>query len=178
MEHRDWKKRLVDESKEFLAVALLLTPFFLSFSSYRMLLLGNFREAHFSYGEALVNALMLSKLILLGEHARLGRGSENGPLIFSTLDKSFLFTALYICFHSAEVVVHSLLEGKRLSGALHEAIVIQSGDLLGRALVVFFAFINFFALREIRRVMGVERFRQLFLGQRHASPFGEVENRV
>ena len=56
-------------------------------STYRMLLQGRFRQGSFEYGTAPINALILSKIILIGEYLRVGKRQESGPLIYSRMVK-------------------------------------------------------------------------------------------
>jgi hypothetical protein len=67
--------------REFLFVFLFVAPFFLSFEGYKMYLPHEPGSSLFKYGVALLNALVLSKVILIGELAGLGRYSEHKPLI-------------------------------------------------------------------------------------------------
>ena len=66
MDRAGLKQKVIHESGEFLTVFLFLAPLFGAFSTYRMLLLDQFGEAFFQYGTAFVNALVLSKIILIG----------------------------------------------------------------------------------------------------------------
>jgi hypothetical protein len=61
----EFRRKLGHELREFLAVFLFLALFFSAFTTYRMLLLNEFHLKYFSYGSALVSALVLSKIILL-----------------------------------------------------------------------------------------------------------------
>ena len=67
MEKAGLKQRAAHGVREFLAVFLFLAPWFLAFATYRMLLLNRFAEEEFEYGTGLVNALILSKVILTVE---------------------------------------------------------------------------------------------------------------
>jgi hypothetical protein len=158
----DSKKRVAHEMEEFLVVFVLLAPFFVSFATFRMYVTREFGNALFVYGTALFNALVLAKIILIGELAKLGRGSEGKPLIVSTIHKSALFTLFYIAFHILEHTVRGLWHGETFLGAIHAAAATRKGELVCMALVLFFAFIPFFAVREMRRVMGEDKFRDLF----------------
>jgi hypothetical protein len=158
----DSKKRVAHEMYEFVVVFVLLAPFFVSFATFRMYVTHEFGNAFFAYGTALFNALVLAKIILIGELARLGKRSESEPLIVSTIYKSALFTVLYVAFHVLESAVHALWHGQTFLGAIYQAAVTRRGELVSIGLVLFFAFIPFFALRETRRVMGADKFLELF----------------
>jgi len=156
------KQRIIHELGEYLTVFLFLAPLFGAFSTYRMLLLGQFREGSFEYGTALINALILSKIVLIGEYLRLGKRQENRPLIYSTVYKSLVFTLLVAMFHVLEDAIKGLLHGEGVTGAFTALRDKDIAELLAPGLVYFCAFLPFFALREIRRVLGERRLADLF----------------
>ena len=119
-------------------------------------------EKYFAYGTALINALVLSKVILIGEYMGLGKRHEARPLVFSTIYKSFVFTLLTAAFHIAEHAIRGLVQGEP-AGALSGTAI---SELFGRCLVLFFAFLPFFALRETGRVLGETRLKDLFFKPR------------
>lgn len=158
------KQRIAHELKECLSVFFHLAPFFLSFAMYRMYLLGGSENAHYEYGAALVSALVMSKIVLLGELAGFGSRFEKGPLVISTIHKAAVFTLFYLAVDALERTVRELLHGQTLTGALDYVMRTEKGNFVSLALLIFFAFIPFFALRETRRVLGPKRFRDLFWG--------------
>ena len=162
MEKAGLKQRAAHGVREFLAVFLFLAPWFLAFSTYRMLLLNRFAEEEFEYGTGLVNALILSKVILTGEYLRLGKGHEHKPLIFATIWKSFLFALAAAAFYVVEQIVRGLLRGGGFAAGLTSLRDMGAGEILGRSLVMFFAFVPFFALRETGRVLGEGKLQELF----------------
>jgi len=154
------KQKVAHEFKEIVIVFLYLALLFCSLATYSMLLLEKFHISYFIYGSALINALVITKIILIGEAAHLGRKHESKPLLYSTLHKSFLFGLLVFAFHVLEELIKRLVHGKDIAGAFHE---IRLDDLLARSIIVFLAFIPFFAFRELGRVLGQNKFRALFL---------------
>ena len=162
-----FKQKLAHEIREFLAVFLFLAPFFLAITNYRMYLQGNFSNPFLAYGLSLFNALVLSKIILIGELVHLGGRSSNRPLIFITVNKSAVFTIFYLMFHLLEEGVRGTLHGKGFLHAIQAEAFTSVGGLLARLLFVFFTFVPFFALMETRRAMGIDRFHELFLGSAH-----------
>ncbi|HEY7390364.1 MAG TPA: hypothetical protein VH640_17745 [Bryobacteraceae bacterium] len=164
MDRNKAKQRIAHEITELLIVFLFVAPFFLSFEAYRIYLLHEPGNMLFEYGAALVSALALSKIILTGQLFGLGKRSEHQPLIISTVYKAGMFTLLYILFHVLERTIHGVVHGAPFLGALHGAVA-RKGEVIARALAVFFAFIPFFALFETRRVMGEVRFLSIFLGR-------------
>lgn len=160
-------KKLANEIREFLAVFLFVAPFFLAITNYRMFLQANFSHPFLAYGMSLFNALVLSKIILIGELVHLGGRFSNSPLIFITVNKSAVFTIFYLMFHLLEEGVRGALHGKGFLHAIQAEAFTSVEALLAHLLFVFFAFIPFFALMETRRRIGIDRFRELFLSSSH-----------
>jgi len=166
MDKSGLKQKIIHELGEYLTIFLFVAPLFCAFATYRMLLLNQFREKSFEYGTALINALVLSKVILIGEHLRLGHRHEHRPLIYSTIYKSFVFTLLVAVFHALEHAIRGLLHGEGMPSTFA---ALSGGDireLLGRSVVLFFAFLPFFALRETGRVLGGQKLADLFFRSR------------
>jgi hypothetical protein len=159
-----FKEKVRHELSELLAIITLLAPFLVSFALFRHYLEGKC-GAPFSFGSAIlaafINAWVLAKVILIGEAAKIGKNSEGKPLIYATLHKSAMFTALYLILHVIEVVGKAMLHGKSLVDAFHSAI--DPEELIVWFVVVFCAFLPFFALRGIRRVVGANEFRNMFI---------------
>jgi hypothetical protein len=163
------KQRLAHGVRQFFTVFLFLAPWFLAFSTYRMLLLNRFVEEPFEYGTGLLNALLLSKVIITGEHLQLGKHQENKPLIYPTIWKSLLFTLLAAAFNVVEHVVRGLLRGGGIAAGIEAIREMGAEQLLGRSLVMYFAFLPFFALRETGRALGEGKLEALFFVGRKAS---------
>jgi hypothetical protein len=154
------KQKAAHELEQFIGIFLYLSFFFCSVVTYARLLLNDPHISYFNYGAALINALVIAKVILIGEYARLGKRYEAKPLLFSAVYKAFLFGLLVLGFHILEAVIKRLLHGEKLIGAFRDA---RIEDLLANSLVIVCTFIPFFAFRELSRVLGEDRFRELFL---------------
>jgi hypothetical protein len=164
------KQKITHEVEEFLFIFLVTVPIFLGFTTYRMLLVSQYGSKLYYYGIAVVNALVLSKIILIGELGGLGKRYEDRVLLVSTLHKSAVFALFYVALHILEGAVRELVHGQNLSAAFYSAAVSDFTELAVRAVVMFFASIPIFALRETRRVVGPDTFRQMFLGRRSSRP--------
>jgi hypothetical protein len=157
------KQRLAHEVKEFLVVFLFIAPFVFALASYRLYLRPS-ESPLFAYGTAVVNAFAVAKIILTLDLARVGKSSEKKPLIVPTLHKSAVATLLYLAFRGVETMVRGLLQGQNFLAALDAAFIRERGEFVLLGLVTFLAALPFFALREMRRVLGLERFQVLFFG--------------
>jgi hypothetical protein len=154
-----FKQKATHELEEFAGISLYLAFFFCAIAAYSALLLNQFHMSYFAYGTALINALVIAKVILIGEYAHLGKRHESKPLFISAVYKAFLFGLLVFGFHVLEEVIKVLWHKDNLSVALH---AIRIDELVARTVIVFCTFIPLFAFRELRRVMGEEQFRDLF----------------
>jgi hypothetical protein len=135
---------------------------------YRRLVLAAYDITYTNYWVALIEALVLAKVIMIGGVARLGRGLEQKPLIYPTLYKAVVFTLFVIAFAVVEHAVKGLWSGKGLTEALVELYGERFHEALAGSLVIFVALIPFFAVREMSRVLGGEKIRALFFRSRAA----------
>jgi hypothetical protein len=156
------KQKAAHEFKEIAIIFFYLAFFFCALATYSMLLLGDFHiSSPFTYGAALINAFVITKVILIGEAAHFGTKLEAKPLIYSAVYKAFLFCLLVFAFHILEEMIKRLVHGKDIASAFYD---IRLDDLLARSVIVFCTFIPLFAFRELRRVLGQDKFRNLLVG--------------
>jgi hypothetical protein len=153
------KRKAKHELRELMVIFLYLAFFFCALTTYAMLLLNEYHVRYWNYAFALINALVITKVIMIGEYAKVGRRYESRPLFLSSIYKALLFGVLVFAFHIVEEVIKRLIHGADLARASHE---LRIDQLLGRGIVVFCTFIPLFAFRETRRVLGEERFHELF----------------
>jgi len=155
------KEKIKHELREMLELSLYLAFFFCALALYDMLLLRQYSADYLTFGFALINALVITKVIMIGEYARLGRKHENKPVLVSAVWKSFVFGLLVYAFHIVEEAIKRLIHGAEPLAVPRE---IRFDQLASRSIIVFCIFIPLFAFREIRRVMGEEEFRSLLFG--------------
>ncbi len=163
-----WKQRLVREVGEYATNFVYLALFFGVFTWYRRLILAEYGISYMHYGVSVVEALVLAKIITLGDVLGLGRRLREKPLIFPTLYNAFVFGLWVAFFGVLEHIVMGFLRGEGLTGGIHELMSQGAYELLARGLVTFFALIPFFAFREAERVLGEGRIRALFLRRKSA----------
>jgi hypothetical protein len=158
----NWKQKFAHEFVQYWVDVIYLGIFFGAFAWYRRLVLAEYGISYLNYGTAIIEALILAKVILIGEAMGLGRGDKNKPLIYPTLRKAVVFSIFVGIFAIIEHMIGGILHGKGVAGGL--ALLWHEGkfELLARCLVTFCAFIPFFAFRELEMTLGVGRFRRLF----------------
>jgi hypothetical protein len=160
------KQKLIHEMNELLAICLYLALFFCAFTTYRMLVMKEMGLSYFHYGFALIKALVLAKVILLGKYVRLVKVFDNRPLIIPTFYKVILFSLFALAFEILEHAIGGVLHGKGMTEGFQEIISTGRDELLSRTLVVLSAFVPFFAFGEVGRVLGEGKLGELFLHKR------------
>lgn len=160
------KQKLIHEMNELLAIFLYLALFFCAFTTYRMLVMKEMGLNYFHYGFALIKALVLAKVILLGKYVRLVKVFDNRPLIIPTFYKVILFSLFALAFEILEHAIGGVLHGKGMTEGFQEIISTGRDELLSRTLVVLSAFVPFFAFGEVGRVLGEGKLGELFLHKR------------
>jgi hypothetical protein len=162
------KKRIVREVTEYSINFVYLACFFGVFTMYRRLILAEYEITYLNYGFSVLEALVLAKIIMIGDIIGLGRGLEDKPLIFPTLYKTLVFIVWVACLSVLEHMTEGILHGKGVGGAFHDFLRMGTDELLARCMVTFFAFIPFFAFRELGRVLGEGKMHRLFFRRRIA----------
>jgi hypothetical protein len=160
--HPDWKAKAKHEFREMLELFSYLAFFFVALAIYDMLLLKRYNVEYLTIAFALINAAVITKVIMIGEYAKLGKRYEYKALLISAVWKAFVFGLLVFAFHVLEEVIKRLIHGADMSKATGE---IRYEQFASRALIVFCVFIPLFAWREFRRAMGEEEFRSLVFGR-------------
>jgi len=161
--HPERRAKIKRELREMLELFVYLAFFFVALAVYDMLLLRQYDVEYLTLAFALINALVITKVIMIGEYAKLGRRHEDKALLVSAVWKAFVFGLLVFAFHVVEEVIKHLIHGADLQKASRD---LRLEQFAGRAVVVFCVFVPLFAFREFRRVMGEEEFRgMLFRSQ-------------
>jgi len=140
---------------------------FAAFTQYRRFLLAEYSITYTNYWLALIGALILGKVIMIGSVFRFGRWLEDKPLIVPTIYKALVFCVFVAVFRVFEYAIRGWLKGDGLAAALGEFFAQKGMDeILANGLVVLVALIPFFAVKELGRVLGRERVAALFFRNR------------
>ncbi len=169
-EKRHWKQRIQREMVTYGINALYLAVFFGVFAWYRRFVLAEYEIKYFKYGAAIIEALVLAKVIWFGEILGLVRDRENRPLLYPTLQKSLVFTLFFGVFAMFEAMVGGAIKGVGAGGGLTKLLGEGKYELLARCMITFCAFVPFFAFRELARTFGEGKLWKLFFRRREATP--------
>jgi hypothetical protein len=163
---RNWKKIILEEMVEYCINAAYLGLVFAAFTQYRRFILAAYDISYTNYWVAAIEALILAKVIMIGAVLRLGRGLEQKPLIIPTLYRTFFFMLFVAFFKLIEHAIKGLWTGIGITGGVVAFFDEKSYEMLTNSLVLFTAFVPFFAFKEVERVFGVEKIRALFFRRR------------
>lgn len=159
VDRRNWKQIIVHEVEEIAEVFVILLLFSMLLMTYRMMVLDAFHSKLFLYTMAFVNAAIVAKVIVIGEHVRVGKGAEDKPLICLVLYKALLFGLLLTAFELVEGAVKESIHGH---DPFTELMGVHGLEFMTRSVVFFLLFVLFFAFREALRVSGNRKAFDLF----------------
>jgi hypothetical protein len=162
----EWKDRVRHELIEYVTNVVYLALVFAAFTQYRRLVLAAHDITYTNYWVAVIEALILGKVIMIGGVFHLGRGLENRPLIFPTLYKTVVFSVFVGVFTVIEHAIKGLWHGKGLVEGVADFLGKGFHELIADSLIIFVAFIPFFAVKELGRVLGEHRIWTLFFRKR------------
>ncbi|HVP69175.1 MAG TPA: hypothetical protein VMT17_18135 [Anaeromyxobacteraceae bacterium] len=151
-----------EELREYLAISLYLCVFLAALLNYRRVVLAEVGITYAHWGYAAIEALILGKVILLGEAMRFGKRLEHRPLIVSAAYKSLVFGCFVLAFLVLEHAVHALLTHESLAPAV-ERVFAQPSAAIAHVLLVIVAFIPYFMVREAGRLLGEKSLLALML---------------
>lgn len=168
---RKFRERGVAEAKRFVIIFIYLWALFGLFVLHQRIVLHERGVGYTFHGVAVLNALVLAKVMLVFEDLDLGRWLPRRRLIYRISGESLLLTILFIVMHLGEQRVIEALRGEQISGA--EAIGGGGiGGLLSVAAIVFVALMPFFAFKNVSRALGRGRLEAILIKIRPLSPDG------
>ena len=160
------KERAIEELKLFWIITLYLWVFLGSFTVYRRLIVAETGATYLHYGIALIEALVIAKVILIGKMFGFSRRFEDMPLIVPVLYKSVLFGMLVLLFGVIEHLVEGWFHKQGLVGGFRDIDELGAYELGARVLMLVVAFVPFFAFAEIGRVLGAQKLAAMFFSKR------------
>ena len=177
---RKLKEKAVEETRKLVVFTSYVWVVISLFDVHKLLI---FRAQHistpigFKLGLNLVNALVLGKIVLLGDAFHLGERLQAKAPIYRVLFRSAVFAALLICFEILEEVIIGVWHHKTIAQSIPQW---GGGGLEGKILVGILAFVSLIplsAFMEIHRALGDAEFRSLFFEKRPKTDATQPETR-
>jgi len=163
------KQRALHGARKFFWIFVYLWVLFGLLALHETLILARHDIEYVPFGFAALNALVLGKVMLIGEELHFARRLEDRPLIYSILYKSAAFAVLLMCFRIVEKFLRGVLGGHSVAESLPAVGGGSLAEILAGGLIVAIALIPFFAFNEIGRVMGEDKLRSLLLKERRTA---------
>jgi hypothetical protein len=164
------KERAFDEFKRFFIIFLYLWIVFGLLSIHKTIVLSQHHLDTEEHAFAIINAFVFAKVLLVGEHFKLGTRFSHRPLIYPILYKCAVFSMVLIGFHIIESVGMGLWHGHTIVESLPPFLGWNPRGLLAVSVVCFVLLLPFFGFREIARVIGRDEMRALLLQPRDRDP--------
>jgi hypothetical protein len=161
---RNWKAKLYDELKAFLTIFAYLWLVFFVFLVHEWIVLADNHIGFRFYGMAALNALVLSKIMLIAEDLGFADRFHAKPLVVPIAYKSMLFSVLLVGAYILEELVIGWFHDKSVTESFPQ---LGGGGLLGPLSVtalLCIALVPFFAFRELARLVGQAEFRLIMFG--------------
>lgn len=162
---RGLKERALEELKVYWIITLYLWLFLGLFTVYRRLILAETGTVYLHYGFALVEAMIIAKVVLIGRMFGFSRRFEDRTLIVPVLYKSIVFGLLVMLFGLIEHLVVGWFHKQGLVGGLREIAELGVYELAARVLMMMVAFVPFFAFAELGRVLGMKKLVAMFFSK-------------
>ena len=156
------KEKAEEELKLFVLIFAYLFVFFAAFLAYRRMISRELGASYLKYGYALIEAAVIAKVILIGKALGLGAKRTGRPLMFAVLRSSLVYGALVAAFTVLEHVVDGWIHRKNLAETFSEFATKAGPEALGKSLILFVAFLPFFAFWEVGRLVGGKRMFRMF----------------
>ncbi|MFO1306025.1 MAG: hypothetical protein U1F54_20055 [Burkholderiales bacterium] len=163
--HDGWKAKAIHEFKAFWIIAIYLFMFLGLFTIYRRLVIAEVGSAYLHYGIALIQALVIAKIVLVGQMFSFTRKHDDKALIWPILYKTLLFALMVIAFGVVERLVEAWIHHEGIRGAVDKIVSMGIDEFAARMLLLVFSFIPFFAFGELGRVLGMNRLVGLFFSR-------------
>jgi uncharacterized protein DUF4339 len=178
-EKPSWRTRLLEELRSFLIIFAYLWLVFLVFLVHEWTVLASDQIGFRFYGLAVVNALVLSKIMLIADGLHFADRLKDKPLIYPIAFKSVAFSVLLVIAYIVEEIAVGLFHGKTAAESFPE---IGGGGAMGvltTGAIMCVALVPFFSFREIARAIGEAEFRAMMLGpprEKRSSASGEPQS--
>jgi hypothetical protein len=173
-QHMNLKGRVRHELRAYLIITLFFAVILGVFNIYRRQILGEAGVSYSNYGISLIEALILAKIVLIGDAMNLKLIGGAGRSIFElAVLRSILFALLVWLFTILERVVEGLIRRMDWAEIAHSLVQHGLHEMAARVIMMFAAFLPFFALWELRLRLGPRRFFDLWFSRPDAVRVGD-----
>jgi hypothetical protein len=159
-------KKITDEFKEFVVIAIYIYIFFAALIYLKAAILEANGIPYDHLGLAAVKALICAKFVLLGQALHLGERKTTRPLIWPTLYKSAVFLVLLLVLNFLEEIIVGLFHHRPIAESIAEVGGGTLPQLIGTSVLLLLLLMPFFAFKSLGEVVGEHNLIRLFFGGR------------
>lgn len=156
------KKKFLDEIYLFFTYTLFIFILFSIFNIYERLLLDDYGKSHMRYGYSLIEALILAKVILIGQAVNLGSKFKHKPLYISILYKTLVFSIVLVLLTVGEHFIMGYFAGRTWVQTYHELMQQQLNIILAKNFIMIIIFAQFFTVLALSQALGEHKLYELF----------------
>jgi hypothetical protein len=160
------KKMVMHEAFEFYAYTLFLFILFSIFTVYQRLLLDEYGHQQIYYGYSLIQALILAKVILIGEGLHVGKRFQNKPLLIPVFYKTIIFSLAVLVMLIIEHFVTGYFKGHTVAETCEVILKYKANIMLSKIFILFIIFFQFFSFLELNKALGEGKLFDLFFKRR------------
>jgi hypothetical protein len=151
---RSLKQRAFDEVAKFSTIVFYLWVMFGTFAVHESVVSEKDHINYHFYGFALVNALIMGKVMLVAEDLHFADWFKDRPLLCPILCKAVAFSILFLVFDVVEEAVVGVFKGLTIGQSIPTIGGGSASGVIFVAIILAVALTPFFAFREIGRVLG------------------------
>ena len=167
-QQKNIKQKLLTELKRFYLYTFFLFILFDVFNLYERLLLRGEGDlnSQLRYGYSLFEALILAKVIMIGDAFNIGDKFKRWPLVVHVIYKTLAFTLLLLIFNILEHCLFGWIAGRTVAEIYHKLMQHNINIILARDLIIMVIFAQFFTMLETSRALGDDKLFALFFKKR------------
>jgi hypothetical protein len=163
------KEKAISEIKKLAVIVGYLWMLFVLLQLHKVTILREqdpMAPLGYQVGFALINALILGKVILIAEAFHFGEHFRAKPLVYAILFKSVVFTVLLVCCDMLEEVLVGVFHHKSITESIPRLGGGGTEGILLVGLMVFIVLIPFFSFTEIAQIIGEDKLFSMIFKRR------------
>lgn len=159
------RDRAVSGLKRFAVIFLYFWGLLAIMALHKSLILAE-SGLHYRQGFAIVNALVLAKILFVAEEFKVGERYEREPLVYAMVFKAAVYSVLLTVCEVLEGLIVGYIRSKSLAESLSDVGGGAPFGIVTTTLLLFFALLPFFGFRELSQVVGEPELHRLLFVKR------------
>lgn len=158
---RSLRQRAMHELRQFVIIFFYLWALFGLFVLNESLVDRTHGDTMVFQGFAVINALVMAKVMLLAELFDVARRFRDWPVIVTILVEAACYTVLFLAVHALERVLVGVYHGESVSTSMPSFGGGGLAGLLTVAAITFVSLLPFFTFKHVARIIGPDRMKAI-----------------